>query len=271
MSVSLNSLKFGKIDKTWEKYKLYQVHLNFNNRPTKYKAIIKNNQLVAILGKSYKLLPNEEAIKMANEIASSIGAVPFKQDNLFRDNLFFNKKQTRVYIKYIIPNEKYEIDGKDVCQLGFSITNGIDGGLAFGVTGFTFREICSNGVMLGYKALTRYYRKHTARFEINIDKIKKTLEDVLNQTRKVLKNYAKLVTIELNEEIAQAIAKSKLPRKLLPDYIETEKDKLVRFDASKTLWDVYNDLTANIWHNMKTDIDTKKTQFDVLHQIIKVI
>lgn len=267
----MNVFLSGKVDSTWEKYQLYQAPLEYKDRPTKYKAIIYKGHLVAILGANYKLLPNEEAIKLANQIAENVGAVPFKANNLFRDNVFFNKHRTRVYVKYILPDEVYDINGRDTCRLGFSITNSIDGGLAFGVTGFTFREMCSNGVILGYKALTRFYRKHTARFMIDSDKILVVVSDVLEQTRKVLRNYAKMVTIELNEEIAEQIAKSTLPRKLLPDYIETERDKLIRFDASKTLWDVYNDLTANIWHNVKTDIDTKKNQFDILHQIIKVI
>lgn len=124
---------------------------------------------------------------------------------------------------------------------------------------------------MGYKQITSFYRKHTKRFEINFDRVLEIVNNVIQQVENSIKVYAKLVQLELNEEIAEQIAKSPLPRKLLPDYIETEKDKLVRFDPSKTLWDVYNDITASIWHNTKTDIETKRHQFDMLHAVIKVI
>lgn len=264
------SFDLNKIDKTWEQYSLYQVPITYQDKPTKYKAIIYHGRLVAIMGRSYKLLPNEEAIKIANQVAERVDAEKFEGNNLYRDNLFYNKKRTVVHATYLLKGH-YEIDGRDTVRVGFSIANSIDGTLGFGCEGFTFRRACSNGVLMGYKQITSFYRKHTKRFEVNFDKVLEIVNNVIQQVENSIKVYAKLVQLELNEEIAEQIAKSPLPRKLLPDYIETEKDKLVRFDPSKTLWDVYNDITASIWHNTKADIETKRHQFDMLHAVIKVI
>lgn len=236
-------IEFGKIDETWAKYGLVEAQILYNGKPSQYKGIIKDGKLVAILGAAFKLVPNEEVVRIGDQVAGEVGAKPFKV-RYARTNYLLNKAKTRVYAQYIMPRG-FDIDGKDRVYVGFSLQNGIDGSLAFGASGFTFRSVCENGVFMGYRQIARFYRKHTKGFEIDFDSVKKAVENVLEETRSAIKAYRKLVRMELNEEIAEAIAKSKLPRKVLPDYIETEKDKLVRWDSSKTLWTVYNDITAN--------------------------
>jgi len=262
-------IEFGKVDETWSKYGLAEARINYNDKPSPYKAIIKDGKLVAILGKDYHLIPNEVVAEIGNKVAEEVGAKPFKV-RYARTNYLLNKAETRVYANYILPRP-FDIEGRDKVYVGFSLTNSIDGTMAFGASGFTFRSVCSNGVFMGYKEIAHFYRKHTKRFEVDYEAIKAVVVKVLEQTRKAIDAYRKMVRIELNEEIAEAIAKSTLPRKLLPDYIETEKDKLVRFDPSKSLWDVYNDVTAKLWHDTRMDIDTKYRHYQVLHSIIPVI
>jgi len=262
-------MSFGKPDETWSAYNLFQVPLLYNGHPTKYKAIVKDRRLVAVLGRDYRLLPNEEAVKIASEVAQRVDAEPFRQ-GLYGDNVMHNKPSTKVYANFLMRG-KYDISGRDTVRAGFSVQNGIDGGLAFSATGFTFREVCSNGVFLGYKQIARFFRKHTAGFEIDMDSIVKAVEGVIEETEQTIVTYGRLVAINLNEEIAQKIAQSRLPRKLMPPYIQIEKGELVGFDDSKSLWDVYNDLTAAIWHSVKVGIDSKKIRFDQVHQIIQVV
>jgi hypothetical protein len=261
-------IRFGKIDEEWQKYNLVQARILYNDKPSPYKAIIKDGKLVSILGADYKLIPNEEVVRIGDQVASEVGAKPFRV-RYARNNYILNKAETRVYAQYIMPRG-FDIDGKDRVFVGFSLQNGIDGSLAFGASGFTFRSVCSNGVFMGYKEIARFYRKHTKALEVDMESIKMAVEKVLEETRDAVKAYRKLVRLELNEEIAEAIAKSKLPRKVLPDYIETEKDKLVRWDSSKDLWTVYNDISAAIWHSA-IDVDTKVRHFNILHAVIPVI
>ncbi len=262
-------IEFGKVDETWSKYGLAEARINYNDKPSPYKAIIKDGSLVAILGADYHLIPNEVVAEIGNKVAEEVGAKPFKV-RYARTNYLLNKAETRVYANYILPRG-FDIEGKDRVYVGFSLTNSIDGSMAFGASGFTFRSVCSNGVFMGYKEIAHFYRKHTKKFEANFDAIKDVVSKVLAQTRKSIDAYRKMVRIELNEEIAEAIVKSTLPKKLLPDYIETEKDKLVRFDPTKTVWDVYNSVTEKLWHDAKMDIDTKYRYCQVLHSIIPVI
>ena len=253
-------ISLGTVDKTFDQYKLYQAPVKFMGKETRYKAIIKDNQLVAIVGKKYKLLPNEVVVEVAKEIAEKVGAVPFE-----RQNVMYNKRSTRVFVSYILPDRE-DVIGNDKVHPGFTIQNSIDATLAFSCSGFTYRTICRNGVMIGFRRLNTFYRKHTNGLEIEKDKIQKMIENVLLDVDKVLRAYAIMAQEKLTEEIAKNIAK--LSKPIRPEYIKVKKGELVEFDKTKTLWDVYNDITRAIWHHTKFDIDGKVGRFDLIHKLI---
>jgi hypothetical protein len=263
------NVQFGKVDTTWEKYGLVQAPILYNGKPSGYKAIIKNKNLVAILGMEYKLIPNEEVVKAGDQVAEEVGAKPFKV-RYARTNYILNKTETRVYAQYIL-SRGFDIEGRDRVYIGFSLMNGIDGSLAFSASGFTFRSICQNGVFVGYREIAHFYRKHTKGLEINLDSVKFAVEKVIDETKDAVNAYRKLTRLEMNEEIAERIAKSSLPRKVLPDYIKVEGETLKSFDPSKSVWDAYNHITEKIWHDVKMDIDRKRQLFNEVHKIIPVI
>jgi len=256
-------IEFGKPLVEWEEYKLKEVPILYNGEESRFKAVIKDGNLVTILGIGYRLLPNEEAVRIAGEVAGELGAKPVDEAATY------NRHATRVYCSYILPDEKYDIVGKDIIFPGFTIQNGIDGYLAFSCSGFTYRQICANGAFIGYKQMARFYRRHTKGLEVDRVAIRGVIHKVLDETRKAIKVYAKLAELELNEELATKLAKL-LPKKVLPDYIRVERGQLKAFEA-RDLWSVYNDVTAAIWHNAKADIDSKAWHFQVLHQIIPVV
>jgi len=261
-------LNFGEVDNTLFSYGIQQAPLVYNNEESNWKAILKSGKMVAILGSNYQVLPNDVALKAAESVARSVGAEPFKP-KFASSNAVFSESGTRLYAMYISTNS-HSVGGEKI-HTGFTIGNAIDGTLAFSCGGFTFRSVCSNGVMLGYKQLEHYYRKHTSGFAVDIASVTVAVKTVLNEMEKVLENYAKLQLIQLNRDIAKKIAESRLiSRKVIPDYIETKKSKLIGFDAKISLWQTYNDITREIWHNDGTHIDSKRVQFQILHRIIRV-
>ena len=136
----------GKIDETWKEYNITEAYLKYNDKHTPYKAILKNNRLVAIVGRGYQVLPNEVVKQVADEIASRLNAEPLLEKTRLPTewgNAYFSKDSWKVYLVYTIP-EWHEIDGRDRCKIGFAFRNSIDGTLAFSVTGFTYREIDLN-------------------------------------------------------------------------------------------------------------------------------
>jgi hypothetical protein len=264
---------FGEIDRSLQQFGILQAPLlcrtNGDAIETGWKAIIKDDRVVAMLGADYQVLPNQTALTVAKEVARDMGAEPFKP-KFAPSNAVFSDSGTRLYAMYLM-KDSHTMAGGEKISTGFVVQNGIDGTLAFSCTGFTFRHMCSNGAFIGYKKLESYYRKHTSGFQVNKDAIGFAVRQVLTMMEQTVENYAKLETIKLNKQIAQKIAENRLiSRKVIPDYIETKKNKLVRFDKSMTLWQTYNDITRGIWHNDDTGIDSKRVQFKILHQIIQV-
>jgi len=262
-------ISFGKADTSLKEYGIIQAPLLYNDQPSGYKAIIKNGKLVAVLGSGYKALPNKVALEIANEIADEVGAVPFKK---FYQNkhVAFSSEGTRMYATYIV-DVPYDIEGRDNARIGFTIQNSIDGTLAFSASGFTFREFCENGVFIGLKKLSYYYRKHTKNFEVKKEAIARNIRSVIDDMKRVIEEYRKLVQLRLNREIAQKIAEQKfLSKKLMPDYILIGKNRELLEFKEVDLWTVYNDLSARIWHNPKTGLDSKRAQFQALHKVIPI-
>jgi len=266
----MDKLSFGRIDESLQEFGILEAPILFNGHASGYKAIIKNGSLVAILGQDYKTLPNKIAIRVAESVAETVGARPLKSKVFGGGHIAFNATGTKFYATYTLPKAE-EVGGEKV-YVGFTIRNAIDGTLAFSCSGFTFRGMCKNGVILGYKKLAYFYRKHTKGFQIDQKQIEDRVLRVIMDTYQVIENYRKLQQLKLNETIAEQIAQARfISRKFIPDYIEVERGgKLLVYDPNISLWEVYNDLTEAIWHNDKTTLDSKIAQFNVLHQIIKV-
>ena len=72
----------------------------------------------------------------------------------------------------------------------------------------------------------------------------------------------------ITEKLIERIKKSRLSRKVLPDYITAEEISPEVFLTSQ--WELYNDITEAIWHNVKAGMKTKTFQFKVLHQVLGV-
>ena len=153
---------------------------------------------------------------------------------------------------------------------GFSVVNSIDGSLSFGVTGFTYRSMCENGVILGMRRLAWTLHRHTSSVQDLLKDFKELLTDVMEGVSKLIRAYGTLSRRKLTYEIADRIAKSKISKKVLPDYIEVEKGTVKEYDEGVSLWKVYNDITEAVWHNAKTGAYSKQVQFQELHKALGV-
>jgi hypothetical protein len=282
------SLSFGEADKEWEKYNLFQYPLAYsgfgNPQQLKdYKAIVQDGRLVAVTGSEYKLLPNEEAVEISDDVAKLVGAVPFDKFKgawfvKMNTHVVFNKDKTRIHALYAF-DEPVDMGSGDMIQLGFSVHNGIDGGRAFGAGGFTFRHACANMALMGWKGrsmefdmrktLAWVYHRHTAGLEVERPQLQKTIMAVIEQTREVIGTYKRWQAEELNREIAENLVKA-LPKKYLPGYIETTEGKLKQLLGTPKLYDLYNDITYKITHQSKSDLERKEELYGKLHAALLV-
>lgn len=276
----MNSISFGDPDTTWSAYGLSENPVVVNGSATGYKAIIKDEDLVAFVSNRYKLLPNEEAVKAADEAAALSDLVPFDKfqgpwitrfgmkSHVIQDN-------HRVHALYAHP-DKYEV-GNEEMYLGVALHNSIDGSMGFKAGIFTFRAACSNVVLTaGMKDWSYYYsqadhgrtvewlmRKHTK--SLVTDKVKDVMIYLMDKTHYIIDTYKLMAQRKITEDLVDQILKSNfITKKILPDYI-TEPEATL---PDLTQWDLYNDLTELIWHNAKAQMKTKLLQFTALHKIM---
>lgn len=277
----------GELDNTWGQYKLAEGKIGYNGLSTGYKAIFKDNKVVHIASEKYTLYPNEEAVKVADEVAIEVGAVPFDKftGNWFvkADKHVFNtgKNDNQTHALYAI-NGLFDIGGGDTIHMGFAVHNSIDGSMGFSVGAYTFRNACKNMVFMGFKgkgmrfddreSLAHIYQKHSSGLSVNPTVLKQAMLNVIQQSKGILEQYRLWKNQELKIEVARRLAR-KMPAKYLPEYIQVNAENKadVQLLKAPTIWDTYNDITQVIWHNDKTQYAAKKNQFDNLHKALAVI
>jgi len=259
-------ISFGEVNKRWQQYGLEQAPILFQGKETPYKAIIRNDRLVTIVGKSYYLFPNEEAVKIADEAAKLAGLEPFENIAAFgmkkQGHILLNEQETQMRAVYLLDN-RAKIDGEEL-NIGVNIFNSIDASSAFGCGLFSYRYICGNGVIYGQEEIFNIRRIHTRGFQKFIEDLKAEILSVMEQGLGILDAYKGLAEKKLQEELAEKIKKSRLSKKVLPEYLKEEEARL----PNVSVWEAYNDITELIWHNGGSDLKTKTFQFKVLHTVI---
>ena len=278
------SLTSGQQDTTWNRYNLAEVPLLLNGEQTKYKAILQGNQIAQIATNQYHVLPNEEAVKIADATAEQMGLVPFDEftgswfqrldDHVIRDGF-------KVHALYAL-NEPYKVNG-DEMHIGVGVHNSIDGTTSFGAGVFTFRNACRNMVLAGSKGyhqdfdqrktLEYVYKRHTAAIDPVVGQLSHIIGGIMDRAVDIIEGYKKMAKKRADDkyldDLQTRLLRSRLPAKVYPSYLLADQDKATTLNAKPdTVWDVYNDITANIWHNDATNMRIKIFQFDHLHKVI---
>jgi len=272
---TVQKMEFSTPDLTWQEHGLEEYPMLYNAEDSGHKAIVKNGQLVSIVRKGYKLLPNEEAVIVADQAAKMAELVPFSDfagpwydpmdDHVIRD-------KHQVHALYTLPGS-YTVDTEEM-YLGVGVHNSIDGSLGFGCGIFTFRHACSNMVwagMRGYvqgfddrRTLEYIYHKHTKNLVAVADGLLVNITRVMDRAQGILDAYKQMAKVNATQELIERLRSSHLSKKCLPDYIADKEASLP--DLSQ--WNVYNDVTQAIWHNKDTTMFTKKFYYRALHGVI---
>ncbi|MDD5263858.1 MAG: DUF932 domain-containing protein [Candidatus Bipolaricaulis sp.] len=290
------SIGLGKPDETWAKHNLYQYPITFNGAPTRAKMIIRDRvkedatsgtfndveELIAIAGQGYNLLPNEEVLDVANQAAKLAGFEPFFERLTKGDwslgkvngHVLCNNKETQMHALYI-PKETNKHNWEEtevgkVVRVGVDVVNSIDGKKSFGIGLFSFRAACTNGVLFGGKQETAVHYAHTKSLSSVVEQLKTLFVQQMDNARLILENYQRLNREKLQKKDVELLQRVRLPEKILPAYVADEEQ--VKQEAFKdvTKWTAYNDITAQIWHNPKNDLTGKEFQFNQLHKAIPV-
>jgi len=295
-------------DKLANQYGIYRYRIVADDKPTKKFIISKTNpstgreDLITITGSFYKIIPNEVALKIADEVFIEWLANPLNLDKpiwtkvgKFKDyskdsHIISNGKRLHAYYKY-----GEERVGDDTIYFGVNVINSIDGTTRLGLGGFTYRVTCQNQVLFGQKAfnsllrsrkletnvkgsfiegelIEKVVKRHTSTNfpdEKEISRIFGHFDKIIASLKEVIEIYRNLQKIQLNKEIAQRFA-DELPKVSLPPYIVLpKKGKEVQgLKMQPNLWTTYNDITASIWHRANGSLVYREEQFDNLHRVI---
>ena len=277
-------ISFGQPDQTWSKYGLAENPISVNSGKSDKKAIIKDGQLVTIVSDKYVLLPNEEALIQADTIAKEAGLIPFDQFSGLHlkmhggkgHTVVFGPQNARFNAMYAIEKE-YKVNGEQM-WVGINIQNSIDGSKAFGAGIFSFRSACKNMALVaaatqnGWKlhiakqqTIETISKRHTKSIDPQTFKLKLVISQIMSKATGLIDAYEQMATQKATEELLLSLGNSRLSKNVLPDYITEET---VQAPEDLTVWETYNDITAQIWHNTKSDMTSKTFQFNTLHQII---
>jgi len=260
-------LDFERADRRFESFGLVQAPLLYAGRRVPMKAIIKHGRVISIVGRGYKLLPNQLVREIVADIAETFNLEKSNRPKIGGYFEVMEKNDTRAFWTLTFPDE-YRI-GDERIFLGLQIRNSEDGSLSFGVDLFTFRYLCKNGAMVRTRDLRiKAYFKHTKHLTVDSRRIRNMIIQILDRGHLILDRYEQMMRIKMTLEVFEKL--KRIPRKYFPEWLQAREPR-AELLSRITEWDLYNDLTANIWHNRKLSMLTKRTLNTFLNKAFAII
>jgi hypothetical protein len=205
--------------------------LNYAGRKTKYKAIIKDGKLVAILGRSYRLIPNEyvdEMVKKIDECASC------------------RKEEWRWY---------WFVERGDV---GAVVVNSVDGSEALKVYAWLV-----NTSLLITERVENVYRRHTPNADLS--DLKEIIEHVLEVAKEYKEWLVKLGSVPAKPHYETlAMLEGEIPKKYVEKPLLAARSGRDFAGREYTLRQFYEAVAKAIW-NASADMRTKMRYYKALN------
>jgi len=203
------TLTFGNPNGEWSQYGLYETPVVVNGLVSGYKAITQGSDLVCVVSDQYKLIPNQEAVKVADQAAELAGLVPFDKFSgewlqRLDNHVITDHGKHRVHALYA-SNQPYQVQGEKM-HIGVGVHNSIDGSTSFGCGIFTFRHACANMVLAGMRGYTQefdqrktiegIYKRHTAGLTPVITSLKNAILGIMEKANILIETYNKMANRE---------------------------------------------------------------------------
>jgi hypothetical protein len=218
---------------------------SFNSpiRPNGYKAIVRadTNETISVVKSSYKIATNEKIIKdLFTQLIPLGNAFNIDQSHSFVQN---NRMRLQVTFPDITIRDK-----DSSIALSLFLSNSYDMSEGVRVYFGAIRAICSNGMVFG-KVLNQFYGRHTKNFDLgNISSsIRKTVEELPAIQNRIRELEYSPVTPDLQESVEAHLGKT-IARKVL----ET--------DRPLSQWELYNNITHIISHDMEQHLRARYQQ-----------
>jgi hypothetical protein len=222
----------AKPRKEWKEYGISCSDLWVNGQETKQQVIMRNGKFVTFASDLYRVLPNEDVLKIGDKVAKKAKASLYSPTRLngrgsrnwYSDNteygkhVFTNNEGTQIVANYMFPDKLDVTGGKDFVQFGFMLRNGYDKKTAFSVSPMTVRMACDNimyhvastKLVQGLEERTGPYQGLT---ELERTEVLKRQDQKIKDARKsfnelgVRKLHFKTLTLDFVEETVENIRK----------------------------------------------------------------
>jgi len=231
-------VEFNVIETIERPYGYQEKIIQYRDNPSKYKAIIKDGDLVAILGRRYKLVPNEQVIDITRDISEAL--------NL---DFFYYTYRWRVYC-ILRDNE-----------VGVMVINSVDGTESLKCDALFY----SNDIgIIPPRSITNVYRRHSESLEVN--ELYDIIPEVLNNSRDY-KNWFEDLS---NYKVSDYLSSLKEMVTVLPKKYRNGCLEYVYFNPEYSIKDMYELIARRIWSN-DIDMRTKINLYKSLNQIVAAL
>ena len=202
-----------------------------------HKAIVREDtgNILSVMGKDYALVRHSDVIDQFEK------ALPSEIQNR---QVTLCKGGAVLFAKYQTPKiENVEVQKGDIVKFGVEVFNSYDGSLPVGFVFTALRLVCTNGMVIP-KSIARISVKHRGNPELrNIkESFMKRLPLYLKMAQN-WKNWTQVMPEPVNVSNFFGEAFGKRYEKTFTDLYNSNQDK--------TLWGIYNILTAYCTHDIK--------------------
>lgn len=295
------SVFYGEVLDSYPQYNLVAERIIRDGVAANTQLIIKDDHVVHTFTEKYKVLPNEEALKVADTVRKEAGLVwakDMKKD--WKGPLtipqYLGKMNGAITSLLIDPKEVNLSAGTkfddDWIRFGIGIGNSINGTSSLKAYGFTFRQICANfafhffhlgalkveaevdtGKFNDAKVLNKQVFIHSK--NINIEMFEESVKEVLKAGKLIVKRYQAMRVEELLEkqalEIARRMPKTVLKKASHPiDWLKWDKKKGAQFvkGVKVNKYDAFNDVTDALTHYEDISYRVRMNGFKRLDKIL---
>jgi hypothetical protein len=219
--------------------------LKFRGGDTRYKGIVKDNQLVAILGRNYKLITNQTVKNAVHQISI---------DNNYHGG--FKDEGWKMFF------HAWSHNGKD----GVMVANSVDGTLALKC--FAIQSIAGHTGILTSNRVQNVMRRHTKKAISTTAGLAEEIDAVMVESQKYGEWLKKMHNIPAKVAMDTLVL---LNEKLPKEYTKVLTN-IIAFKtfSEPTVKDVYESIAKKIWAS-DTKMVTKLTYYRALNDIVFIV
>lgn len=233
----------------------------------KKKVVLRNNnnknelEVVAIVGRSFALIPNELVEDMTEKAITAYGLTMLtkkkdRYENTIRIDLLTDRSEA--------------VRIGDIVQFGVSVRNSIDGSSSLAVDLFSYRLRCKNGATARDPSIS-FTARHIGDPRELVKEFHKALATVMEHFDTLLNLYRRMTEIRLTKEGAERLIRLGFPEKYYkytPIMVRNNGSIELRYEG-ETLWDTFNAITNVVTHESRASPLARSYMTHRLHRVMQ--